>query len=48
MADHSSARPAVVVVGGGYGGITAAKALDNLADVTLIDPKEAFVHNLAA
>jgi NADH dehydrogenase FAD-containing subunit len=48
MTDHSSARPAVVVVGGGYGGITAAKALDNLADVTLIDPKEAFVHNLAA
>jgi NADH dehydrogenase FAD-containing subunit len=44
----TTARPSVLVVGGGYGGINAAKALDNVADVTLVDPTEAFVHNIAA
>jgi NADH dehydrogenase FAD-containing subunit len=48
MADTPTARPSVVVVGGGYGGINTAKALDDVADVTLIDPTEAFVHNVAA
>jgi NADH dehydrogenase FAD-containing subunit len=48
MADTLTARPSVVVVGGGYGGINAAKALDDVADVTLVDPTEAFVHNVAA
>jgi NADH dehydrogenase FAD-containing subunit len=48
MADTPTARPSVVVVGGGYGGINAAKALDDIADVTLVDPTEAFVHNVAA
>jgi NADH dehydrogenase FAD-containing subunit len=43
-----TARASVVVVGGGYGGIRAAKALDDVADVTLVDPTEAFVHNIAA
>ncbi|WP_345127802.1 FAD-dependent oxidoreductase [Dactylosporangium darangshiense] len=38
----------IVVVGGGYGGITAAKALDDVADVTLVEPRETFVHNVAA
>jgi NADH dehydrogenase FAD-containing subunit len=38
----------VAVVGGGYGGITAAKALDDVADVVLIEPRDAFVHNVAA
>lgn len=38
----------VAVVGGGYGGITVAQALDDVADVVLIDPKDAFVHNVAA
>ena len=38
----------VAVVGGGYGGAPAAKALDEIADVVLIDPKDAFVHNIAA
>jgi NADH dehydrogenase FAD-containing subunit len=42
------AHPSVVVVGGGYGGINTAKALDHVADVTLVDPTEAFVHNIAA
>ncbi|MFE9854491.1 NAD(P)/FAD-dependent oxidoreductase [Streptomyces sp. NPDC005780] len=34
----------VVVIGGGYGGAAVAKALDEEADVVLIDPKDAFVH----
>jgi NADH dehydrogenase FAD-containing subunit len=38
----------VVVVGGGYGGITVARALDDIADVTLVEPRETFVHNVAA
>jgi pyruvate/2-oxoglutarate dehydrogenase complex dihydrolipoamide dehydrogenase (E3) component len=37
----------VAVIGGGYGGITAAKALDDIADVTLIEPRDKFVHNVA-
>ncbi|MEU4421863.1 FAD-dependent oxidoreductase [Actinoplanes sp. NPDC024001] len=40
--------PTVVVVGGGYGGIAVAKALDDVADVTLVEPRETFVHNVAA
>ena len=44
----SERSPKVVVVGGGYGGITAAKALDDVADVALVEPKTAFVHNVAA
>jgi apoptosis-inducing factor 2 len=39
--------PSVAVIGGGYGGITAAKALDDVADVTLIEPRDTFVHNVA-
>lgn len=42
----SSAR--VVIVGGGYGGIAAAKALDPGFDVTLIERRDAFFHNIAA
>jgi apoptosis-inducing factor 2 len=41
-------RPSVVVIGGGYGGVNAAKALDEVADVTLVEPKDAFFHNVAA
>ena len=37
-----------MIVGGGYGGINVAKALDDVAHVTLVDPTEAFVHNVAA
>jgi apoptosis-inducing factor 2 len=44
----SSARATVAVIGGGYGGIAAAKALDAFADVTLVEPRDAFVHNVAA
>ena len=42
-----AARPHVIVVGGGYGGATAAKYLrlwsDQAIDVTLIEPEAAFV-----
>jgi NADH dehydrogenase FAD-containing subunit len=41
-------RPTVVVVGGGYGGSGVAKALDETADVVLVEPKDAFMHNIAA
>lgn len=40
--------PTVVVVGGGYGGIAVAKALDAEADVVLVEPKGTFEHNIAA
>ncbi|MEV0715817.1 FAD-dependent oxidoreductase [Asanoa sp. NPDC050611] len=38
----------VVVLGGGYSGIKVAKALDDVADVTLVAPADAFTHNSAA
>jgi NADH dehydrogenase FAD-containing subunit len=41
-------RPTVVVVGGGYGGIGVAKALDETSDVVLVEPRDAFMHNIAA
>ncbi|MBN6054226.1 FAD-dependent oxidoreductase, partial [Nonomuraea sp. RK-328] len=44
----STGRPSVVVLGGGYGGVATAKTLDDVADVTLVDPTEGFVHNIAA
>jgi apoptosis-inducing factor 2 len=48
MSEPSPIKPTVVVVGGGYGGINVAKALDEAADVVLVEPKDAFVHNVAA
>lgn len=48
MSEQSPIKPTVVVVGGGYGGISAARSLDDVADVVLIEPKDAFVHNVAA
>jgi NADH dehydrogenase FAD-containing subunit len=41
-------EPTVVIVGGGYGGVNAAKALDEHAEVVLVEPKDAFVHSVAA
>ncbi|MEO3892522.1 FAD-dependent oxidoreductase [Nonomuraea sp. B5E05] len=41
-------RTTVAVVGGGYGGITVAKELDSVTDVVLIEPRDTFVHNVAA
>ena len=46
--EQQVAKPTVVVVGGGYGGITVAKALDETSDVVLVEPKDAFMHNIAA
>ncbi len=46
--DEGVGRPTVVVVGGGYGGVNVAKALDEVADVVLVEPKDAFFHNVAA
>lgn len=39
-------RPEVVVVGGGYAGVAAARELDEWADVVLIEPRDRFVHNV--
>jgi NADH dehydrogenase FAD-containing subunit len=41
-------KPTVVIVGGGYGGVAVAKALDETSDVVLVEPKDAFMHNIAA
>jgi NADH dehydrogenase FAD-containing subunit len=41
-------RSKVVVIGGGYGGVGVAKALDTDVDVVLVDPKDAFVHNVGS
>ena len=41
-------RPSVVIVGGGYAGINVAGALDEDADVTLVERRDAFVHNVGA
>jgi apoptosis-inducing factor 2 len=41
-------RPSVVVVGGGYAGIGVAAALDETADVTLVERRDTFVHNVGA
>ena len=40
--------PTVVVIGGGYGGATVAKALDEVAEVVLVEQRDAFFHNVAA
>jgi NADH dehydrogenase FAD-containing subunit len=48
MNERSQVRPTVAVIGGGYAGINAAKSLDEVADVVLVEPKETFVHNVAA
>lgn len=40
----NAGEPRVVVVGGGYAGAVAARALDSVADVTLVEPKDKFVH----
>lgn len=36
------------MIGGGYGGVNAAKALDEGLDVVLVEPKDTFVHNVGA
>jgi NADH dehydrogenase FAD-containing subunit len=48
MNQDKGSRPTVVVIGGGYGGVALAKALDPDVDVVLVEPKDAFVHNIGA
>jgi NADH dehydrogenase FAD-containing subunit len=48
MNEQPQSRPTVVVVGGGYGGVNVAKALDAEVDVVLVEPKDSFVHNIGA
>jgi NADH dehydrogenase FAD-containing subunit len=48
MNQEPQQRPTVVVIGGGYGGVNVAKALDADLDVVLVEPKDAFVHNIGA
>lgn len=48
MGEPAQARPVVAVLGGGYAGVNVAKSLDDVAEVLLIEPKDAFVHNVAA
>jgi NADH dehydrogenase FAD-containing subunit len=48
LSESSPAQPTVAVIGGGYAGIYLAKALDDVTHVVLIEPKDAFVHNVAA
>ena len=38
----------VVVIGAGYGGAAVAGKLDATTDVTVVEPRDAFVHNVAA
>jgi NADH dehydrogenase FAD-containing subunit len=45
---ESDVTVSVMIIGGGYGGISLAKALDNAFDVVLVDPKDSFVHSVAA
>ena len=40
-------EPSVVIVGGGFAGVNAAKALDAYAQVVLVEPKDTFVYNVA-
>ena len=38
----------VIIIGGGYGGAMLARKLDEDFDVVLVEPRKAFVHNVAA
>src|SRR5207244_569892 len=48
MSRDDQVRPTVAVIGGGYGGVSVAKALDADVEVVLVEPKNAFVHNIGA
>lgn len=37
----------IIIVGGGYAGTMLARALDDRADITLIEPRDKWVHNVA-
>ena len=44
---EATSKPRVIVVGGGYGGATIAQTLEADFDVTLVEPRDRFVHNVA-
>src|SRR5438552_5768262 len=48
MNQDLQARPTVVVIGGGYGGVNLAKALDAEVEGVLVETKDAVVHNIGA
>jgi len=48
MTVNPTADSRIVVVGGGFAGTGVASALDDIARVTLVDPNDAFVFNIAA
>lgn len=48
MSQESDSRPSVVVIGGGYAGIRAARELDDIADVVLVEPRDSFRHNIGS
>jgi apoptosis-inducing factor 2 len=41
MTGTSTTGPSVLAAGGGYGGINVAKKLDEVAEVSLVDPARA-------
>src|ERR1700723_1907795 len=47
-ANDQTRKPVVAVIGGGYGGTAVAKALDETTDVVLVEPRDGFMHNIAA
>jgi apoptosis-inducing factor 2 len=47
-AKDQTGKPVVVVIGGGYGGTAVAKALDETTEVVLVEPKDGFMHSIAA
>ncbi len=47
MGEPAQVKPVVAVLGGGYAR-SLSQSLDDVAEVLLIEPKEAFVHNVAA
>jgi apoptosis-inducing factor 2 len=38
----------IIIVGGGYAGTALARVLDDVAEIRLVEPRDRFVHNVAA
>jgi NADH dehydrogenase FAD-containing subunit len=38
----------IIIIGGGYAGTMLARALDAVAEIVVVEPKESFIHNVAA
>ncbi|AWW35573.1 NAD(P)/FAD-dependent oxidoreductase [Streptomyces cadmiisoli] len=48
MPQKIDGQPCVAVIGGGYAGIRAARDLDDIANVVLVEPRDSFRHNVGA